>query len=71
MYPQAVIPTPGLLLPAVVLRSLLLTETSSVMRLADTGDVMPKMLKLPATQITVVLREIPEQRGYSHSGINE
>jgi len=29
------------------------------------------MLKLRATQVTVVLREILEQKGYLHGGINE
>jgi len=50
---------------------LLLTEKSSVTRPADPGGVAPEMLKLRATEVTVVLREILEQKGYLHGGINE
>jgi hypothetical protein len=72
MNTQTVVPTPRALpSPVVVLGPLLLTKTSSVTRLADSGDVAPERLKLAATQVTVVLKEILEQRGYRHSGINE
>ncbi len=72
MKTQTFIPTPSSLPPvAVVLSPLLLTETSSVTRPADPGGVAPEMLKLRATQVTGVLREILEYRGYLHGGINE
>jgi len=47
------------------------TETSSIIRTTDSGDVAPEMLTLRATQVTVVLREILEEKGYLHGGINE
>ena len=72
MKTQTFIPTPSSLPPAaVVLSPLLLTEKSSVTRPVDPGGVAPEMLKLRATQVTVVLREILEQKGYLHGGINE
>ena len=49
---------------------LLLAETSSVTRPAP-SDVEPEMLEARATQVTVVLREILEQKGYLHGGIND
>ena len=72
MNTQTVILRPPSLSPAaVVLIPSLLTETSSVMRPADPGDVAPELLKLRPSQATVALREILEQRGYPHGGINE
>jgi len=71
MKTQTVIPSPSSLPPAaVVLGPLLLTETSAVTRPAS-SEVAPEMLNLRATQVTVVLQEILEQRGYLHGGINE
>ena len=63
-----VITTPPL---AVVLSPLLLTENCSGACLPDPGNVTPEMLKLRVTQVTVVLREILEQKGFHHGGINE
>jgi hypothetical protein len=72
MNTQSVIQTKNALPPpAVVLNRLLLTETSSVTRPADSDDLAPDELDLRATQITGVLKEILEQRGYSHGGLNE
>ena len=72
MKTQTSIPRPPSLPPAaVVLSPSLLTETSSVTRPADPDGVAPEMLKLHATQVTGVLREILEQKGYSHGGLNE
>jgi hypothetical protein len=72
MNTRTVIPTTQPLPPpAVLLSPLLLTETSSIMRPVDPGDFAPEMLKLRATQVTVVLREILEQKGYPHGGIND
>ena len=69
---QTVIPRPQALLPpVVVLRHLLLTETSSATPPADPDDITPELLTLRATQVTVVLRDILEQRGYLHGGIND
>ena len=66
-----VLRSPPLPPSAVVLIPLLLTETSSGTRPADPGDVAPELLKLRPTQVTVVLREILEYRGYPHGGIND
>ncbi len=72
MNTQTVTFTPPPLPPAaVVLIPLRLTETSSDTRAADPGDVAPELLKLRPTQVTVGLREILEQRGYPHGGIND
>ena len=73
MNTQIVTHTPPAPPPAaVVLIPLRLTETSSgTPRPADPGDVAPELLKLRATQVTVVLREILEYRGYPHGGIND
>ena len=37
----------------------------------DSGDIAPGTLTLRATQVTVVLREILEDKGYPHGGIND
>jgi hypothetical protein len=50
---------------------LLLTQTSSVTRPTDPGNLVPEMLTVRATHITVVLHEVLEQRGYFHGGIND
>ena len=72
MNTQTVILRPPSLSPAtVVLIPSLLTETSSVTRPADPGDVAPEQLKLRPSQAAVALSEILEQRGYLHGGINE
>ncbi len=72
MNTQTVIQAPQALpLLAVVLNPLLLPETSSVTLTADSGDLAPEELNLRATQITGVLKEILEQRGYPHGGLNE
>lgn len=72
MNTPTVIPTPRALPPqAIVLSPLLLTETSSVARLVDPGDVAPEMLKRRATQVTAVLKEILAEKGYLHGGIND
>lgn len=69
---QTVIATPKALPPpAIVLRPLLTTETTSVTRPAYQSDVAPEMLTLRATHVTVVLKEILEQKGYPHGGIND
>jgi hypothetical protein len=57
--------------PAVVLNPALPTETSSVMPTTNSGDIAPGTLTLRATQVTVVLREILEDKGYLHGGIND
>ena len=57
------------LLPS--MNRLLLTQTSLITRSSDSGDLAPEMLAVRATQITVVLSEILEWKGYSHGGINE
>ena len=71
MNTQTVIPTPKALPPVVILSPLLLTETNSVARMADLTDVAPEMLNVRATQVTAVLAEILEQKGYLHGGIND
>jgi len=72
MNTQTIISTPRALPPpAVVLNPAHPTETSSIIRTTDSGDVAPEMLTLRATQVTVVLREILEEKGYLHGGINE
>jgi hypothetical protein len=72
MNTQTVIQTPQALPPLmIVLNPLLLTETSSVTRPVDSGDLAPEELNVRATQITGVLKEILEQRGYPHGGLNE
>ena len=72
MNTQIVIKTPQTLPPlTIVLNPLLLTETCSVTRPADPGDFAPEMLNLRATQVTVVLKEILEYKGYLHGGIND
>ena len=62
-----ILPRPAL---AVVLSPLLLTETCSPC-LPDPGDLTPEMQKRRITHITVVLRDILEQKGYHHGGIND
>jgi hypothetical protein len=49
----------------------LLTQTTSVTSPADADPFAPEMLTVRATQITVVLRELLEEKGYRHTGINE
>jgi hypothetical protein len=72
MNTQTVISTPHALPPpAVVLNSALPTGTSSVMPTTDSGDIAPGTLTLRATQVTLVLREILEDKGYPHGGIND
>jgi hypothetical protein len=71
MNTQTAISTPRPLPRAVVLSALLLTETSSVTRPVVARDLAPEDLNLRATQITDVLNEILEQRGYAHGGLNE
>jgi hypothetical protein len=72
MSTQTVIQMPQALPPlAIVLSPLLLTETCSATRSADPGDFAPEMLKLRATQVTMVLKEILEFKGYLHGGIND
>ena len=72
MNTQTILSTPQALpVPAVVLSPSLLTETCSHPCLPDPGDVAPEMLKLRVTHVTVVLREILEQKGYRHGGIND
>jgi hypothetical protein len=68
---QTVVPSRLLAPPVVLCNRLLLTQISSVTRAADVGKVTSETLKARATQVTVVLREILEQPGYRHGGINE
>ena len=65
-------PSPRPLPPPVVLfNRLLLSQTSSVTLLSDPGTLAPAMLAVRATQMTVVLRQILDDKGYFHGGINE
>lgn len=58
-----------LLLPGVT--RLLLARTNPVIRSTDPDNLAPEMLTLRATKITVVLREILDDKGYRHGGIND
>ena len=49
---------------------LFLTQTTSVTRPIDRDNLAPEILTLRATQITVLLRELLEEKGYCHTGIN-
>lgn len=60
---------PPLLGPSVT--HFLLTQTTSVTSPADNDPFAPEMLTVRATQITVLLRELLEEKGYRHSGIND
>ena len=68
---QTVVPYRLLAPPVILSDSLLQTQIGSVTRAADPGNLAPEKLKLRATKVTVVLREILEQPGYRHGGINE
>lgn len=50
---------------------LFLTQTTSVTRPIDRDNLAPEILTLRATQITVLLRELLEEKGYCHTGIND
>jgi hypothetical protein len=62
-------PPMAALLPS--MNRLLLAQTSPVTGSTDSSGFAPEMLTVRATQITVVLGEILEWKGYSHGGINE
>jgi hypothetical protein len=49
----------------------LLTQTTSASSPADRDPFAPEMLTVRATQITVLLRELLEEKGYRHTGIND
>ena len=49
----------------------LLTQTPAVTSPADRDPFAPEMLTVRATQITVLLRELLEEKGYHHTGIND
>ena len=68
---QTVVPSRLLTPPVILSDRLLQTQSGSVTREADPGNLAPEKLKLRATKVTVVLREILEQPGYRHGGINE
>jgi len=71
MNTQTIISTPYALPPAIVLSPLLLTETSSATSPVDSGDLALEQLNLRATQVTLVLKDILEYKGYLHGGIND
>ena len=71
MKTQTVMPSPPLTSPVVLCNRLLLTQISSVTRAADQGNIAPETLTVRATEVTVMLREILEQTGYHHGGIND
>ena len=72
MQTQTFIPSSRLLPPPpVLLYPLLLPPTSSVTLPLDSSNTAPELLAVRATQITVVLSQILEYKGYAHWGINE
>jgi hypothetical protein len=71
MQTQTVMPSLPLPLPVLLCNRLLLTQTSSVTRAADPGNLASETLTIRAAQITVLLREILKQPGYRHGGIND
>ena len=69
--PRTVVPSRLLAPPVILSNRLLQTQNGSVTRAADPGNLAPEKQKLRATKVTEVLREILEQPGYRHGGINE
>jgi len=61
--------SPPLLGPSVT--HFLLTQTTAVTSPADNDAFAPEMLTVRATQITVLLRELLEEKGCRHTGIND
>jgi hypothetical protein len=49
----------------------LLTQTTAVTSPADNDAFAPERLTVRATQITVLLRELLEEKGCRHTGIND
>jgi len=70
MNTQTVIVAHQQLLPPLV-DHLLLQQTSTATKRLDPWDLGPESLTVRATTISVVLKEILEDRGYFHGGINE
>jgi len=73
MPTQIITPSPPLfpiplILPAVA--RLLLTEHASA-NLTPASELSPDLLKLRATTITPLLKEILTHTGYRHGGLNE
>ena len=50
---------------------LLLPQTSSAAKPADPWNLGPESFTVRATTVSVVLKEILEQKGYPHGGIND
>jgi hypothetical protein len=50
---------------------LLLPQASTATKPADPWDFGPESFTFRATTISVVLKEILEQKGYPHGGIND
>ena len=57
--------------PAVLLYPLLQPPTSSATTPNDSSNAAPEKLPVRATQITVVLSQILDYKGYYHGGLNE
>ncbi len=57
--------------PVVLLNRLLLTETCSVTRVPPESSLAPDLLTIRATQVSVLLQDILEEKGYRHGGLNE
>ena len=57
--------------PVVVPGRLLLTQSSSATRRAETSNLAPALLSVRATQVTVVLSEILEERCYFVGALND
>jgi hypothetical protein len=50
---------------------LLLAQTGTATKPFDPWNMGPELLGFRATTVTVVLKEILEQKGYPHGGIND
>ena len=70
MNTQTVIVAPQHLLAPHV-GHLLLPQTSTATKLAESWNFGPESFTVRATTVTVVLKEILEQRGHIHGGIND
>jgi len=70
MNPQTNIVAHQRLFPPLV-DHLLLSQTSTPTKPVDPFNFDPDSLSLRATTISVVLKEILEQRGHIHGGIND
>jgi len=73
MQTKSVIQTKAQLPPLLLtsMTRLLLTQTSIVTRPNDPDNLAPEMLTFRATRVTAVLREMLDEKGYPHLGIND